>query len=195
MINTSKKYSVSKLKLWTNIISIFIPLAVALLFTIKWDQDQLILLQEVILLENLPTAKPLTFLPPIYACINGLTAFLLIVALIAIKNKRISLHESMMKTAISCSVVFLLMYIAYHITSDPTPYRGVGPQKFIYYFILITHIFLSVAVIPLVLYSYIRAYLTDYEAHKKIVKYAYPIWLYVAITGVVVYLMISPYYV
>ena len=67
MINTSKKYSESKLKLWTNIISIFIPLAVALLFTIKWDQDQLILLQEVILLENLPTAKPLTFLPPIYA--------------------------------------------------------------------------------------------------------------------------------
>ena len=195
MTNTSKKHSESKLKLWTNIISIFIPLAVALLFTIKWDQDQLILMQEVILLENLPTAKPLTFLPPIYASINGLTAVLLIVALIAIKNKRISLHESMMKTAISCSVVFLLMYIAYHITSDPTPYGGSGPQKFIYYFILITHIFLSVAVIPLVLYSYIRAYLTDYEAHKKIVKYAYPIWLYVAITGVVVYLMISPYYV
>ena len=195
MINSSNKYLASKLKLWTNIISIFIPLAVALLFTIKWDQDQLILMQEIILLENLPIAKPLTFLPPIYASINGLTAALLIAALIAIKNKRISLHESIMKTAISCSVVFLLMYIAYHITSDSTPYGGAGPLKFIYYFILITHIVLSIAVIPLVLYSYIRAYLGDYKAHKKNVKYAYPIWLYVAITGVVVYLMISPYYV
>ena len=195
MTNVPNKYSASKLKLWTNIISIFIPLAVALLFTIKWDQDQLILMQEIILLENLPIAKPLTFLPPIYASINGLTAALLIAALIAIKNKRISLHESIMKTAISCSVVFLLMYIAYHITSDPTPYGGAGPLKFIYYFILITHIVLSIAVIPLVLYSYIRAYLGDYKAHKKIVKFAYPIWLYVAITGVVVYLMISPYYV
>ena len=195
MINSSNKYLASKLKLWTNIVSIFIPLAVALLFTIKWDQDQLILMQEIILLENLPIAKPLTFLPPIYASINGLTAALLIAALIAIKNKRISLHESIMKTAISCSVVFLLMYIAYHITSDPTPYGGAGPLKFIYYFILITHIVLSIAVIPLVLYSYIRAYLGDYKAHKKIVKFAYPIWLYVAITGVVVYLMISPYYV
>ena len=195
MINSSNKYLASKLKLWTNIISIFIPLAVALLFTIKWDQDQLILMQEIILLENLPIAKPLTFLPPIYASINGLTAALLIAALIAIKNKRISLHESIMKTAISCSVVFLLMYIAYHITSDPTPYGGAGPLKFIYYFILITHIVLSIAVIPLVLYSYIRAYLGDYKAHKKIVKFAYPIWLYVAIKGVVVYLMISPYYI
>ena len=145
MINSSNKYLASKLKLWTNIISIFIPLAVALLFTIKWDQDQLILMQEIILLENLPIAKPLTFLPPIYASINGLTAALLIAALIAIKNKRISLHESIMKTAISCSVVFLLMYIAYHITSDPTPYGGAGPLKFIYYFILITHIVLSIA--------------------------------------------------
>ena len=195
MINSSNKYLASKLKLWTNIISIFIPLAVALLFTIKWDQDQLILMQEIILLENLPIAKPLTFLPPIYASINGLTAALLIAALIAIKNKRIFLHESIMKTAISCSVVFLLMYIAYHITSDPTPYGGKGVIKYIYYFILITHIVLSVVVIPLVLYSYIRAYLRDYKAHKKIVKFAYPIWLYVAITGVLVYLMISPYYI
>jgi putative membrane protein len=194
MINSSNKYSVSKLKLWTNIISIFIPLAVALLFTLKWDQDQLILMKEIILFENLPIAKPLTFLPPIYASINGLTAALLIAALIAIKSRKIFLHESIMKTAISCSVVFLLMYIAYHITSDPTPYGGKGALKYVYYFILITHIFLSVVVIPLVLYSYIRAYLEDYNAHKKIVKFAYPIWLYVAITGVVVYLMISPYY-
>ena len=99
-----------------------------------------------------------------------------------------------MKTAICCSLVFLLMYVAYHMTSDSTPFGGMGAIKFLYYFILISHIILSVVVIPLVLHSYIRAYLGDYKAHKKIVKYAYPVWLYVAVTGVVVYLMICPYY-
>ena len=79
-------------------------------------------------------------------------------------------------------------------TSDPTPYGGEGPSQLIYYFILISHILLSIIVIPLVLHSYIRAYLGDYKAHKKIVKYAYPVWLYVATTGVIVYCMIYPYY-
>ena len=82
--------------------------------------------------------------------------------------------------------------MAYHMTSDPTEY--LGDIKYVYYFILITHIALSVVVIPLVLHSYIRAYFGDYKAHKKIVKYAFPVWLYVAVTGVIVFLMISPYY-
>ena len=80
-------------------------------------------------------------------------------------------------------------------TSDPTPFGGKGTVKYIYYFILISHIVLSVIVIPLVLHSYVRAYLSNFATHKKIVKYAYPVWLYVAITGVIVYLMIAPYYV
>ena len=99
-----------------------------------------------------------------------------------------------MKTAVACSLLFLLMYVAYHMTSEPTPYGGESVIKYVYYFILITHIVLSLVVIPLVLHSYVRAYLGDFIAHKKIVKYAYPVWLYVAITGVVIYLMISPYY-
>ena len=136
----------------------------------------------------------LSFLPPIYAAINGITAAILITALIAIRKRKIFLHESLMKTAICCSLVFLLMYVAYHMTSDSTPFGGKGALKFLYYFILVSHIILSVVVIPLVLHSYIRAYLGDYKAHKKIVKYAYPVWLYVAVTGVVVYLMIFPYY-
>lgn len=158
-----------------NAVSIAVPIAVALLFGIR-----------------IPNVEPLTFLPPIYALLNGITAVLLIGALIAIKRKNIPLHKKLMTTSLACSLLFLLMYVAYHMTSDPTEY--LGDIKYVYYFILITHIALSVVVIPLVLHSYIRAYFGDYKAHKKIVKYAFPVWLYVAVTGVVVFLMISPYY-
>jgi putative membrane protein len=168
--------NMKKYKPWVNIISIAIPVVVALLFGIK-----------------LPNIEPLTFLPPIYASINAITSLLLISALIAIKNKKMKLHRSLMQTAIFCSVIFLLMYVAYHITSVPTKYEG--EMVITYRVILISHIILSIVVIPLVLHSYLRAYLGDYQAHKKIVKYAYPVWLYVAVTGVIVYIMISPYYI
>ena len=167
--------NIKKYKLWVNIISIAIPVVVALLFGIK-----------------LPNIEPLTFLPPIYASINAITSILLISALIAIKNKKMKLHRSLMQIAIFCSVIFLLMYVAYHITSVPTKYEG--EMIITYRVILISHIILSIVVIPLVLHSYLRAYLGDYQAHKKIVRYAYPVWLYVAVTGVIVYIMISPYY-
>ena len=176
-MSKTTKLNPKQLKLWANIVSIAIPIVVAILFTVR-----------------LPDVVSLSFLPPIYATINGLTAVILISALIAIKNRRIFLHESLMKIAICFSIVFLLMYVAYHMTSDPTPYGGEGTSQLIYYFILISHILLSIIVIPLVLHSYIRAYLGDYKAHKKIVKYAYPVWLYVATTGVIVYCMIYPYY-
>jgi putative membrane protein len=170
------KTTKSKYQLWVNIVSVVIPVVVALLFKVR-----------------LPNVEPLSFLPPIYASINGLTALLLVSALIAIKNKKRRVHETLMKTAIACSLIFLIMYVAYHMTSDPTKYEG--PISSIYYSILISHIVLSVIVIPLVLISYLRAYLGTYDLHKKIVKFAYPIWLYVAVTGVIVYVMISPYYV
>ena len=166
---------------WIVLLSIAIPAVVALLFGVK--------------LKTLGfDVKPLTFLPPIYAGINGLTAVLLIAALIAVKNKRIKLHESLMKVAIICSVAFLGMYVAYHMTSEATLYGGSGAMKALYFFILISHIVLSVVVIPFVLLTYVRAITNNIERHKKIAKIAYPIWLYVAVTGVVVYLMISPYY-
>jgi putative membrane protein len=166
---------------WIVLLSIAIPAVVALLFGVK--------------LKTLGfDVKPLTFLPPIYAGINGLTAVLLVAALIAVKNKKIKLHESIMKVAILCSVAFLGMYVAYHMTSEATPYGGSGAIKALYFFILISHIVLSVVVIPFVLLTYVRAITNNIERHKKIAKIAYPIWLYVAVTGVVVYLMISPYY-
>ena len=144
---------------------------------------------------RIPNVEPLNFLPPIYATINALTAVLLIFAFMAIKQKKITMHERLMKISIGLSVVFLLMYVAYHMTSDPTPFGGKGIIKGVYYFILISHILLSIGIIPMVLVTYVRAISKLFEDHKKIAKITFPIWLYIAITGVIVYLMISPYYV
>ena len=163
-------------------LSIIIPLAVAGLFGVN-------------LRELGFDVKPLTFLPPIYASINGLTAIILVAAVIAIKKGNKKLHEQLNTFAIACSLAFLLMYIAYHMTSDSTKFGGEGIIKYVYYFILITHIVLSIIVIPFVLTTYMRAKLGNFKQHKKIAKKTFPLWLYVAITGVVVYLMISPYYV
>jgi putative membrane protein len=163
------------------VLSIAIPVVVALLFGInlrKLGYD----------------VEPLSFLPPIYATINGLTAVILIAAVVAIKNGNRKLHENLMKVAIGCSVAFLGMYVAYHMTSDSTKFGGEGIVKYVYYFILITHILLSIIIIPLVLITYVKALAQRFDKHKKIAKITFPIWLYVAVTGVIVYLMISPYY-
>jgi putative membrane protein len=112
----------------------------------------------------------------------------------AIKNGNRKLHELLMKIAIGCSLIFLVLYIVYHMTTDSTPYGGTGALKYVYFFILISHITLSIATIPLVLISYVRALAEKFDRHKKIAKITFPIWLYVAVTGVLVYLMISPYY-
>jgi len=133
-------------------------------------------------------------LPPIYATINGITAILLVTAVMAIKNGNRKLHELLMKIAIGCSLVFLVLYIVYHMTTDSTPYGGTGALKSVYFFILISHITLSIATIPLVLITYVRALAEKFDKHKKIAKITFPIWLYVAVTGVLVYVMISPYY-
>ncbi|WP_372472940.1 DUF420 domain-containing protein [Capnocytophaga sp. ARDL2] len=168
-------------KKWIIALSVIIPVAVAALFGINlkkmgYDVD------------------PLTFLPPIYAAINGLTAILLFLAVNAIKKGNRLLHEKLIKFAMACSVAFLVMYVAYHMTSESTPYGGDGMLRYIYFFILITHIVLSIVIIPIVLITYMRGILSDYTKHKKIARTAYPLWMYVAVSGVIVYLMISPYY-
>lgn len=157
-------------------LSIVIPLAVAILFRVQIK------------------GYDLTFLPPIYATINGLTAVLLIVAFFCIKNGRRRTHELIMKTCMWLSALFLMMYVAYHMTSASTPYGGTGFIRNVYFFILISHILLSVGVIPLVLFTYLRAWRGDFANHRKLAKIAFPFWLYVAISGVIVYVMISPYY-
>ena len=167
----SKKYNI-----YIVILSITIPIVVALMFSVKLDVE-------------LPI-----FLPPIYAAINAITGVLLLIAVWAIKNKNRILHERLMKTAILCSIVFLVMYLAYHMTSDSTKFGGEGAIKYIYLFILLTHILLSIVVIPFVLLTYVRAITNDFEKHKRIAKITFPLWLYVAVSGVVVYVLISPYY-
>ncbi|MCB0401391.1 MAG: DUF420 domain-containing protein [Flavobacteriales bacterium] len=167
----------NKYKKITIIVSVVLPLAVAALFGIK-----------------IPNVEPLTFLPPIYAGINALTAVLLVAAIIAIKNGKRALHEGLMKTSLLLSLLFLVMYVAYHMTSDTTVYGGEGVLKYVYYFVLITHILLSIVIIPLVLISYTRALSGLFDRHKKMARIAFPLWLYVAVSGVLVYLMISPYY-
>ena len=195
MVKTTRLYD---FLIW--FVSILVPAVVALLLFTKWSQDKLIFdmripnTDPIVIFENLPFIEPLTFLPPIYAIINGLTAILLVVAVYYIKNGKRKIHESLIKVCIALSLMFLVMYIAYHMTTDPTSYGGKGFIAYVYYFILITHIILSVAVIPLVLTSYNRAVQSNFQLHKKIAKITFPIWLYVAVTGVVVYLMISPYY-
>ena len=144
---------------------------------------------------KIPNVEPLTFLPPVYAFINAITAIFLTIAYIAIKRKKIILHERLMKISIGLSVIFLVMYVAYHMTSDPTPYGGEGIIRSVYYFILISHVILSIGIIPLVLVTYVRAISKLFVDHKKIARYTFPIWMYIAVTGVIVYLMISPYYV
>lgn len=171
-IKDSKKYN-----RWIVILSIAIPLVVAALFGIK-----------------IPNVEPLTFLPPIYATINAFTAFVLVAAFWAIRNKKQNLHKRLMQFAITLSVLFLAMYVAYHMTSESTKFGDDGAIKYVYYFVLLTHIVLSIVVIPFVLITYVRAITNDFERHKKIARIAFPLWLYVAISGVVVYIMISPYY-
>jgi len=163
-------------------VSILIPVVVAILFSVKLKDFGY-------------NVEPLSFLPPIYAAINGITAVVLVAGVSAIKNGNRILHERLMTTAIALSVAFLVMYVAYHMTSDSTKFGGEGFIKMVYFFILISHILLSIAVIPLVLITYVRALAERFDRHKKIAKITFPIWLYVAVTGVVVYLMISPYYV
>jgi putative membrane protein len=163
-------------------LSIAIPLVVAILFKIKLKDFGF-------------EVTPLSFLPPIYATINGITAVLLVLAVVAIKNGNRKRHELLMKSAIGCSVSFLAMYVAYHMTSESTPFGGEGLIKYVYFFILISHIGLSIVIIPLVLITYVKALAQKFDSHKKIAKITFPIWLYVAVTGVIVYLMISPYYV
>lgn len=176
MTEEEKKY---KGIIWA--LSIIVPLAVAALFGV-----------------NLPKmgydVEPLSFLPPIYATINGLTAVLLVGAVSAIKKGNAKLHENLIKLCMVCSGLFLLMYVAYHMTSVSTPYGGEGTIRYVYFFILITHILLSIIIIPFVLFTFVRGIAGAYERHKKLARITYPMWLYVAVTGVIVYIMISPYY-
>jgi putative membrane protein len=128
------------------------------------------------------------------ATINGTVALFLLLALVAVKMKNFKLHKTLMLAAIGLSVLFLLSYIAYHLLTAETPFPTGAPGRVLYLIILATHIILAGLVLPFILFSAYRALIGEYAEHKKLARITWPIWFYVAVTGVIVYLMISPYY-
>ncbi len=153
----------------------------------------------VLVLMNLPTRYDLLGLdlgtfPFFHALLNGTTAILLLLGYFFIRSGKRKSHRNVMVTAFVLSTIFLISYVISKISNDPVPYGGEGFLKPIYFFILITHILLSAIIVPLVLFTMYRGLTKEYEKHKKIARWTFPIWLYVAITGVLVYLFMLPYY-
>lgn len=166
----------------------------------------------VVLLSNFKLNFSLPFNVHIFAQINALInatiAILLLVALIAVKNKNFQLHKKLMMTALILSVLFLISYIAHHLLAgeakfgdinhdgllSPEESLQVGSLRTVYLIILLTHIFLAAVILPFILFTAYRALIAEYPAHKKLARYTWPLWFYVAVTGPIIYLMISPYY-
>jgi putative membrane protein len=134
------------------------------------------------------------FLPKLNAIINGICSVLLLISLVCIKLKYIKTHKRLNTVTFLLSSLFLISYIIFHATGIKTSYGGEGAMRILYYFILITHILLAAIVLPLILGSFYLGLNMQVQRHKKLVRWSYPVWLYVTVTGVIVYLMISPYY-
>ncbi len=130
----------------------------------------------------------------INAWINGTVAVLLLLGLLTVKIKKYQLHKKIMLTSMVLSILFLLSYIAHHALSGDTIRPTDAPYRGFYLFILLTHIVLAAVILPFILFTAYRALISEFPAHKKLARITWPIWFYVAITGVLVYLMISPYY-
>ncbi|NEY70805.1 DUF420 domain-containing protein [Bacillus mesophilus] len=140
------------------------------------------------------TAFDVKILPLMNAIFNSFTFLFLVGALVAILNKKVTLHRRLIYAAFISTTLFLLSYVTYHFIAESTSYGGTGIMAGIYYFILITHIILAAVIVPLALTSVARAWNMENERHKKIARWTMPLWLYVSLTGILVYLMISPYY-
>ena len=133
-------------------------------------------------------------LPAFHGILNGLTAILLILGLVFIMRKNIAAHRLVMMSAFGLSAVFLVSYVISKLNAEPIPYGGEGASRYIYFFILISHILLSIPVLPLAMLAIYRGWTQEYAKHRNIVRYTFPVWLYVAVTGVLVYLFMQPYY-
>lgn len=162
-----------------NILSVAIPIVVAVLLGIR---------------QKVELGTWTTYLPHLNGIINSLTAILLLTGLYFIRQKNIAAHRITMLTAFTLGSLFLVSYVLYHLSNESTAFGGEGWVRPVYYFLLISHIVLSVVVVWFVLRALYFALSGQYAQHRQVVKWAYPIWLYVSITGVIVYLMIKPYY-
>ncbi|MCY7353313.1 MAG: DUF420 domain-containing protein [Cytophagaceae bacterium] len=161
------------------VLSVAIPLAVAVLLGIRQKVD---------------LGTWTKSLPHVIAVINSLTALFLVMGFVFIRRKNIALHRLSMLSAFTLGSLFLVCYISYHVSNQSTPFGGVGPIRYVYFFVLISHIVLSIVVVRFVLLALYFALSKQFDRHKKVVRWAFPIWLYVSVTGVIAYLMISPYY-
>jgi putative membrane protein len=172
--------------------SIFVPLIIALSVIIPIAVAVLMLFPTVFHIES--ESIDFSSLPFFHAILNGSTAILLFTGFILIKNKKTNLHKIAMLSAFVLSALFLLSYVTSKLTNAPVHFGGEGVIKYMYYFILITHILLSIPVLPMAMFSIYRGITGEIEQHKAIVKWTFPIWMYVAITGVLVYIFMAPYY-
>ena len=142
----------------------------------------------------LPEGVNFLWLPPIYSTLNALAGVCLLFSLYSILRKKVLAHRAWNMAALGLSVLFILGYVAYHITSDPVSYGGEGTQRGVYFFLLITHVVLAAVSLPLILFTFIRSYTGLIAEHKRMARWVYPIWLYVCVTGPICYLMLRPYY-
>ena len=172
--------------------SIFIPLIIGLSISIPIVVALLMLFPTVFYIES--ESIDFSSLPFFHAILNGSTAILLLTGFILIKNKRTKAHKVAMLTAFVLSAIFLISYVISKLTNNPVPFRGEGVIRYVYFFVLISHILLSIAVLPLALFSIYRGMIGEIDKHKVLVQWTFPIWMYVAITGVLIYIFMVPYY-
>lgn len=163
-------------------LSVIIPLTVAMLFALPDDMK---------LQFGSFDARSLPFF---HAVLNGSTAVLLVTGYFLIRKKKVNLHRAVMLTAFLLSAIFLVSYVVTHISTPDAKFGGEGAIRYVYFFILISHIILSIPVLPLAMFAIYRGLNGEIAKHKKVVRYTFPVWLYVAITGVLVYIFMAPYY-
>ena len=168
------------------------------LTTAAWIVTALVLILVVMMRSPykipLPEGWSMAFLPPVHAVLNTFVALALVAALLAVKAGRIALHRRFIMTAMGLSAGFLLCYVAYHFTTVETRFGGEGWVRSVYFFLLITHIVFAAISLPAIFLTFISGLTNRFEAHRRLTRWVFPIWLYVAITGPICYLMLRPYY-
>lgn len=174
-----KEELASKLKVVAWIVSAVVLLLVAVMQRVRLDP---------------PAGWDFSMLPPFHAAVNATAAVVLIAALVFIKRGKVAAHRSAMTAAMGLSVLFLLSYVAYHLTNDPTRYGGEGVMRAVYFTLLITHIVAAAVSFPFILFTFIAAWTNRFVAHRRLARWVYPLWLYVAVTGPICYWMLRPYY-
>ena len=165
--------------------------------SVSWVLSTVVLLLVVVMQKvrlPLPDGWSTSMLPPFHAGVNAAGAIVLILALVFIKQGKIAAHKAAMMTAMGLSVLFLLSYVAYHMTNDPTRYGGEGPMRTVYFILLITHIISAAVSFPFILFTFVAGLTNRFSDHRRMARWVFPLWLYVAVTGPLCYWMLRPYY-